>query len=307
MNTEDTVAYFRKTLQDYPDMSEAVAAIKTLIQFITLNSAETLVGLRESLKATINILTTCIQEVPTAGINSGCELFLRFITLTGTALDNPDFQQCKQILVDRGNIFLDKVASSRRKIAKLAHPFLTDGSTILVHSRSRVVLQVLTEAIQARKRFTVYCTESMPDNSGTSMASDLSEMGIPTVTILDAAVGYVMEKVDFVLVGAEGVVESGGIINKIGTFTVAVCAKQMNKPFYVVAESFKFARLFPLNQGDIPNHFKYKASKADSDADLTKEHPLVDYTPPSFITLLFTDLGVLTPSAVSDELIKLYQ
>ena len=40
--------------------------------------------------------------------------------------------------------------------------------------------------------------------------------------------------------------------------------------------------------------------------DLTKEHPQVDYTPPSYITLLFTDLGILTPSAVSDELIKLY-
>lgn len=40
--------------------------------------------------------------------------------------------------------------------------------------------------------------------------------------------------------------------------------------------------------------------------DLKKIHPLVDYTPPSYITLLFTDLGILTPSAVSDELIKLY-
>lgn len=40
--------------------------------------------------------------------------------------------------------------------------------------------------------------------------------------------------------------------------------------------------------------------------DLQKEHPLVDYTPPHYISLLFTDLGILTPSAVSDELIKLY-
>jgi translation initiation factor eIF-2B subunit alpha len=40
--------------------------------------------------------------------------------------------------------------------------------------------------------------------------------------------------------------------------------------------------------------------------DLKKEHPLVDYTPPQYISLLFTDLGILTPSAVSDELIKLY-
>ena len=45
---------------------------------------------------------------------------------------------------------------------------------------------------------------------------ELTESGIPTTVILDAAVGYVMEKVDMVLCGAEGVVESGGIINKVG-------------------------------------------------------------------------------------------
>lgn len=43
---------------------------------------------------------------------------------------------------------------------------------------------------------------------------------------------------------------------QIGTYTMALSAKEMNKPFYVVAESFKFARLFPLNQQDVPNQFK---------------------------------------------------
>ena len=43
---------------------------------------------------------------------------------------------------------------------------------------------------------------------------------------------------------------------QIGTYTMAISAKAMNKPFYVVAESFKFARLYPLNQEDVPNQFK---------------------------------------------------
>lgn len=54
---------------------------------------------------------------------------------------------------------------------------------------------------------------------------------------------------------------------------------------------------------------QYKADTLKSvqtEQDLREEHPWVDYTSPSLITLLFTDLGVLTPSAVSDELIKLY-
>jgi translation initiation factor eIF-2B subunit alpha len=52
-----------------------------------------------------------------------------------------------------------------------------------------------------------------------------------------------------VLVGAEAVAENGGIINRAGTYTTALCAKALRKPFYVFAESFKFAReLFPLAQ-----------------------------------------------------------
>lgn len=115
---------------------------------------------------------------------------------------------------------------------------------------------------------------------------------------------------------------------QIGTYQMALCAKAHNKPFYVVAESFKFVRLYPLNQQDVPDKFKvrkdgmcvcaralvsttpsvlqYKADTLKTVTNLSEEHPIIDYTPPSLITLLFTDLGVLTPSAVSDELIKLY-
>ena len=51
---------------------------------------------------------------------------------------------------------------------------------------------------------------------------------------------------------------------------------------------------------------EYHASTIAKSKDLSLEHPLVDYTPPALLTLLYTDLGILTPSAVSDELIKLY-
>jgi len=144
----------------------------------------------------------------------------------------------------------------------------------------------------------------------------LSTAGIPTTVIVDAAMGYYMEKVDMVVVGAEGVVENGGIVNKIGTFSCAMIAKAMKKPFYVAAESYKFARLYPLNQSDFPHSQTEENMKPVCGCDvsqlpvvpsMTIGSPSCDYTPPQYISLLFTDLGVLTPSAVSDELIKLYQ
>eukprot|EP00795_Rhopilema_esculentum_P015867 gene15867-7195_t len=210
-----------------------------------------------------------------------------------------DFKECKRILVDRGELFLKKAAGSRKRIAKLSGQFIRDGATILTHSKSRGVLQLLKEAVDQNKRFQVYVTESMPDMSGNLMHKELQDLGIPSTVILDSAVGYIMERVDMVLVGAEGVGESGGLINKVGTYQLAVMAKAMSKPVYAVAESFKFQRIYPLNQKEVPNKHKYCNTTETG-------HPLVDYTPPSYITLLFTDLGVLTPSAVSDELINLY-
>jgi hypothetical protein len=84
-----------------------------------------------------------------------------------------------------------------------------------VHSKSRVVLQALVGAQEKGKRFHVFVTEAGPDKSGVEMHKALIEAGIPATVILDAAVGYIMEKIQLVVMGAEGVVESGGIINKV--------------------------------------------------------------------------------------------
>ena len=101
-------------------------------------------------------------------------------------------------------------------------------------------------------------------------------------------------------------------------------AKALRKPFYVAVESYKFARMYPLTQRDIAGMMETPSGDAKSpvetagvsggitdsdDSELSGylPHPSVDFTPAQYITLLFTDLGVLTPAAVSDELIRLYQ
>ncbi|XP_007570922.1 translation initiation factor eIF2B subunit alpha isoform X1 [Poecilia formosa] len=331
MNEEELVEYFRAQMRKDPDMASAVAAIRTLLEFLKRDKGETILGLRESL----TWATACLMgEDSSVAVSSGGELFLRFISLT--SLEHQDLSRCKKVMEERGELFLEKISMSRNKVAKLCHTFIKDGAKILTHSYSRVVLRVLEKAAAEKKRFSVYVTESQPDAAGRHMAEALKKLNVPVTVVLDAAVGYVLEKVDLVIVGAEGVVESGGIINKIGTYQMAMCSKAHNKPFYVVAESFKFVRLYPLNQQDVPDKFKvrltyfvcfyfndfpslypdlltcascpaqYKADTLKSIRNLSEEHPVIDYTPPSLITLLFTDLGVLTPSAVSDELIKLY-
>lgn len=74
----------------------------------------------------------------------------------------------------------------------------------------------------------------------------LLQHGIDSIQILDSAVGYLMERMDAVLLGAEAVNENGGIINKIGSFGIAMIARTLNKKVYVLAESIKFVKEFPL-------------------------------------------------------------
>ena len=64
--------------------------------------------------------------------------------------------------------------------------------------------------------------------------------------LVDSAMGFIIEEVDYILTGAELVTESGGIINRIGTYSMALCANTLEKPFYVLAENYKFSRIFPL-------------------------------------------------------------
>ena len=109
-----------------------------------------------------------------------------------------------------------------------------------------------------------------------------------------------------VFVGAEAVVESGGVINTVGTYGIALCAKALAKPVYVAAESYKFARMFPLSQRDIPKEEVEWSIGPIAPPTTHFDSPVRDYTPPEHLSLLITDFGVLTPAAVSDELIQLY-
>ncbi|KAM5190035.1 translation initiation factor eIF2B subunit alpha isoform 2-T2 [Callospermophilus lateralis] len=206
-------------MKEDPDMASAVAAIRTLLEFLKRDKGETIQGLRANLTSAIETLCGVDSSV---AVSSGGELFLRFISLT--SLEYSDYSKCKKIMIERGELFLRRISLSRNKIADLCHTFIKDGARILTHAYSRVVLRVLEAAVAAKKRFSVYITESQPDLAGKKMAKALSHLNVPVTVVLDAAVGYIMEKVDLVIVGAEGVVENGGIINKVGARVLPVPA-----------------------------------------------------------------------------------
>jgi translation initiation factor eIF-2B subunit alpha len=198
--------------------------------------------------------------------------------------------------------------NSLRKISSYTERFVRDNSRILVFG-SMGPIDALILSASKKKRFSVYLPSSSnsPDSIEYKMYQSLVAEGIKTTLIPVASVAHFMDTMDMVLVGCEAVTENGGIINTIGTYQVAILAQIFKKPMYVIAESYKFLRVFPLNQRDLPASCRrQQVLSIPLEEKLCVDAPMYDYTPPSYISLLITDLGVLTPVGVSEELIKLY-
>ncbi|KAI7548200.1 translation initiation factor-like protein eIF-2B subunit alpha, partial [Hortaea werneckii] len=230
--------------------------------------------------------------------------------------------------------------------------FIRDGNTVLTNGGSRVVGSLLRSAAESSNdrgrgsiRFRVIYVVSPASHTSNESESEaniqaLRERDIPVATIPPTAIAYCMDMVTSCFVGAEGVVENGGVVNRLGTLQMATLAKAAGKPFYVVSESHKFVRLYPLGQQDLgieQNIVDFKTAngsendetgeqrgaaspkdEAVADMDGSKDamsstaapacrpEEAVDYTPPHLIGGIITESGVLLPSAVSEELIKIW-
>eukprot|EP01103_Thecamoeba_quadrilineata_P006484 TRINITY_DN16204_c0_g1_i1.p1 TRINITY_DN16204_c0_g1~~TRINITY_DN16204_c0_g1_i1.p1 ORF type:complete len:305 (+),score=35.07 TRINITY_DN16204_c0_g1_i1:31-945(+) len=282
-----------------PALRSAEVAVETLAEVIKVSKATTMHGLQVELKEATEIL---LNLSPSISLASACELFNRFVTRLSD--DIPNFEQCKAHAIERGEKFNEKTELCRQMIAKFGLRFIRDGARILTHGFSRCVLSILLAAAAENKRLTVFITESYPGATGYDLAKKLEQDERIRVTMIsDSCVAPIMSQIDLIFVGAEAVVENGGIINKVGTYGISIIGKEMKKPLYVAAESYKFTRLYPLSQSDFPSTLTPVSFPSPH---YKSEQVSLDYTPPSYITLLITELGVLTPSAVSDELIKLY-
>ncbi|KAI8917174.1 translation initiation factor eIF-2B subunit alpha-like protein [Powellomyces hirtus] len=240
-----------------------------------------------------------------ASMIAGADLFVDIFSKHRASSDasSRNVDDWKNEIKDECAQQLEQYRNYREKAADKGLPFVKDDTVILVHSYSRAVMLLLRKAHNSNKRFKVFVTETSPTSSGTKAVTELRASNIPAELILDAAVGFIMDRVDMVIVGAEGVVQNGGIINQIGTYQIAVVAKAANKPFYVVTEQYKFVRLFPLNQNDLPIPLPSYFANPDGDTIIPR-NPTIDYTPPEYISLLFTNVGVLTPMGVSEEIVK---
>ncbi|KFY68810.1 hypothetical protein V496_00765 [Pseudogymnoascus sp. VKM F-4515 (FW-2607)] len=284
-------------------------------------------------------------------LSAGTDLFQRYMISSLRASGERSFDAVRAHLLANGRVFVSRAKAARERIAGHAGGLVRDGCTVLTQGGSRVVSAVLARAAEAGRgggtvRFKVIYVDS-GNGAGAGESRDivrkLRAKGVPVAVIGEGAVAYAMGMVDLVIVGAEGVVENGGVISRMGTYQIGVLAKAAAKPFYVVAETHKFVRLYPLGQYDLPisqRVVEFRTSEvgekkqgeekgvagevpsqkssvdtegwteyfttAEGEERQKEREDAVDYTPPDLVSALITENGVLTPSAVSEELISVF-
>ena len=164
-------------------------------------------------------------------------------------------------------------------------------------------LGVIRAAIEQGKKIHVYADETRPFLQGSRLTAwELMKDGIPTTVISDNMAGAMMKqgKIGAIIVGADRIAANGDVANKIGTYTVAVLAKENGLPFYVAAPFSTIdlhtpsGNQIPIEQRN-PREVTHFAGKAVTPAGVQVENPAFDVTPAKYVTAIVTERGIARP------------
>ncbi len=210
-------------------------------------------------------------------------------------------------VVDEAKKIADEDAAANHLIGKYGAELIRDGDVILTHCNAGALatveygtaLGVIRTAWEQGKKIKVIVTETRPKLQGARLtACELRQEGIPFTLITDSMVGYVMYKrlVSKVIVGADRIVRDA-VINKIGTFTIAVLAKEHNIPFYVAAPKSTFDLTRKSAEVVIeerkPEEVTHIGSQRITPKGVNVLNPAFDITPLDYVTAIICEDGVL--------------
>jgi methylthioribose-1-phosphate isomerase len=186
-----------------------------------------------------------------------------------------------------------------------------DGKTVLTHCNAGALatagygtaLGVIRAAVEAGKKIDVFADETRPFLQGARLTAwELQQDGIPTTIITDNMAGHFLKsgRIGCVVVGADRIASNGDVANKIGTYGVAVLAKENGVPFYVAAPSSTFD--LTLESGDqIPIEQRAKDEVTHvfgvpvAPENIGVENPAFDVTPARYVTAIICEKGVARP------------
>ncbi|MBA7663117.1 Methylthioribose-1-phosphate isomerase [subsurface metagenome] len=228
-----------------------------------------------------------------------------------------DVGQIKKALVAEAvKIHAEEVEATRR-LSQLGAELIRDGSTILTHCNTGplattgygTALGVIMRAQEQGKRIKVLATETRPLLQGARLTAwELKKASVPFTLITDSMAGYFMKQgdVDCAIVGADRIALNGDTANKIGTYSLAVLARENDVPFYVAAPtttidlSLVSGDKIPIEQRG-PTEVTHIRGVSLAPEGIQAANPAFDVTPHRYITAIITERGIVK-EPYTDEL-----
>jgi len=196
-----------------------------------------------------------------------------------------------------------------RKIGEYGATLIDNGDTVLTHCNAGslatvdygTALGVIRAAWERSKKLRVIATETRPLLQGARLtAYELLRDGIPVTLITDGMVGYVMAQglVDKVIVGADRIVKDA-VVNKVGTYTIAVLAHEHGVPFYVAAPKSTFdtersAKDVVIEERGVDEVVRFCGVQV-APKGVGALNPAFDITPLRYVTAIICEDGVFSP------------
>jgi len=220
--------------------------------------------------------------------------------------------EIKNSLINEAKRIHQEEVTATRQLSQLGTELIKDGFTLLTHCNAGplatagygTALGVIKAAKDQGKRVSVFATETRPLLQGARLTTwELMQEGIPVTLVTDSMAGYFMQqgKIDCVIVGADRIAANGDVANKIGTYTLAVLAKENKIPFYVAAPASSID--ISLSSGDkipieerSPEEVTHIRGIPIAPEGTGAANPAFDVTPHSYITAIITEKGIIRES-----------
>ncbi len=220
-------------------------------------------------------------------------------------------ERIRQAFVDEALRICEEDIAINRAIGRHGAPLVPDGRSVLTHCNAGALatagygtaLGVIRAAVEAGKKIHVFADETRPFLQGARLTVwELQQDGIPVTLITDNMAGHFLKsgRIGCVIVGADRIARNGDTANKIGTYSVAVLARENNVPFYVAAPvstldlTLASGDAIPIEERaaeEVTHVFGVPVAPDGTDA----ANPAFDVTPHRYITAIITEKGVARP------------
>lgn len=223
------------------------------------------------------------------------------------ATNATDVKQLREIMVGEALKIHEERQAADREIGRLGAEFMPKTGNVMTQCNAGALatggigtaLGVIRVAVENGQKLEVFVPETRPYLQGARLTAwELQQEGIPLTLITDSMVGHFLKtgQVGAVVVGADRIAGNGDTANKIGTYPMAVLAREHNVPFYVAAPistldvSLASGNEIPIEQRS-PQEVTHLAGVRLA-PDVRSAHPAFDVTPAKFIAAIITEVGV---------------